>query len=77
MLTPNPMPITSVAPASLDLNVGVINPANPQMSTSTLSNTVPNDTNSGVLPTAESEQTQQYHIIVPPPLPYTASQKVL
>ena len=57
MLMPNTMPITSVAPASLNLNVGVINPANPQMST-TLSNTVPNNTNSGALPIAESEQTQ-------------------
>jgi hypothetical protein len=66
MLTPNATPVTSVAPASLDLDVGV------------LSNTVtvPNNTNSGV-PATESEQTQRYHIIVPPPLPHTASRKVL
>jgi hypothetical protein len=44
------------------------------MSTSTLTNT---GFDNPVLPTAESEQIQRYHIIVSPPLPHTASRKAL
>ena len=52
---PNATPVTSAAPASLDLDAVIINPANPQMSTSTLTNT---GFDNPVPPTAESEQIQ-------------------
>lgn len=70
MLTPYAMPVAPAAPASLDLDIGALDSAD--HGTPMLGDVEPEapELHNADPTTAEPEQIQWYHIMVPPPLPH-------